>query len=146
MKLDYVPLHFFPLSALSKPLRAILLGYGVLLLIIVLRLLSGARERNRHVAQLAGLTWKRNQFCRGWLITGDTGSGSLHFSALRNRARPLPVRWLLALRSVPRRRIRRTQAADGNNEKINAQTCATISLAACTRKKSKNNFCPENIE
>ena len=27
------------------------------------------------VAQLGGLTWKRNQFCRGWLITGDTGSG-----------------------------------------------------------------------
>ena len=39
-----------------------------------------------------------------------SGSGSLHFSALRNRVRPLPVRWLLALRSVPRRRIRRTQA------------------------------------
>ncbi len=31
--------------------------------------------RKRHVAQLGGLTWKRNQFCRGWLITGDTGSG-----------------------------------------------------------------------
>jgi hypothetical protein len=27
------------------------------------------------VATLGGLTWKRNQFCRGWLITGDTGSG-----------------------------------------------------------------------
>ena len=75
MKLDYIPLHFFPISMLSTPLRAILLGYGILLFIIVLRLLSGARERNRHVAQLAGLTWKRNQFCRGWLITGDTGSG-----------------------------------------------------------------------
>jgi hypothetical protein len=75
MKLDYFPLHFFPLSALSTPFRAILLGYGILLSIIVLRLLSGARERNRHVAQLGGLTWKRNQFCRGWLITGDTGSG-----------------------------------------------------------------------
>ena len=34
------------------------------------------RPRKRtHVARLAGLTWKRNQFCRGWLITGDTGSG-----------------------------------------------------------------------
>jgi hypothetical protein len=75
MKLDYFPLHSFPLSALSTPFRAILLGYGILLSIIVLRLLSGARERNRHVAQLGGLIWKRNQFCRGWLITGDTGSG-----------------------------------------------------------------------
>src|SRR5882724_4292650 len=27
------------------------------------------------VAKLKGLRWKRNQFCRGWLITGDTGSG-----------------------------------------------------------------------
>jgi len=27
------------------------------------------------VAALKGLRWKRNQFCRGWLITGDTGSG-----------------------------------------------------------------------
>ncbi|MGD0349116.1 MAG: type IV secretion system DNA-binding domain-containing protein [Verrucomicrobiota bacterium] len=25
--------------------------------------------------QLGNLTWKRTQFCRGWLITGDTGSG-----------------------------------------------------------------------
>jgi len=29
----------------------------------------------RVVAMLKGLRWKRNQFCRGWLITGDTGSG-----------------------------------------------------------------------
>jgi hypothetical protein len=27
------------------------------------------------VATLKGLRWKRSQFCRGWLITGDTGSG-----------------------------------------------------------------------
>jgi hypothetical protein len=27
------------------------------------------------VAVLRGLRWKRSQFCRGWLITGDTGSG-----------------------------------------------------------------------
>jgi hypothetical protein len=26
-------------------------------------------------ARLAGFTWNRNDFCRGWLITGDTGSG-----------------------------------------------------------------------
>lgn len=28
-----------------------------------------------YVAKLAGLMWTRGQFCRGWLITGDTGSG-----------------------------------------------------------------------
>ncbi len=27
------------------------------------------------VARLKGLRWKRSEFCRGWLITGDTGSG-----------------------------------------------------------------------
>jgi hypothetical protein len=32
-------------------------------------------QRKNFVARLKGLTWKRSQFCRGWLITGDTGSG-----------------------------------------------------------------------
>jgi hypothetical protein len=72
MKLDFVPFPTFHFSALSKSLRAFWLGYAILLLIITVRLLL---LRKRHVAQLGGLTWKRNQFCRGWLITGDTGSG-----------------------------------------------------------------------
>jgi hypothetical protein len=72
MKLDFVSFHLPDLSALSKILRFILLGYATVLLIISMRLLL---IRKRHVAQLGGLTWKRNQFCRGWLITGDTGSG-----------------------------------------------------------------------
>jgi hypothetical protein len=72
MKLDFVSFHLPDLSALSKILRFILLGYATVLLIISMRLLLICK---RHVAQLGGLTWKRNQFCRGWLITGDTGSG-----------------------------------------------------------------------
>jgi hypothetical protein len=75
MKLDFVPFHSPGFSALSGFWRAFLLGYGILLLMVAARLLSGAQGRKRHVAQLGGLTWKRNQFCRGWLITGDTGSG-----------------------------------------------------------------------
>jgi len=51
-----------------------MLGLGILLLIMAIRLLLKP-ERKRLVAKLGGLTWKRNQFCRGWLITGDTGSG-----------------------------------------------------------------------
>ena len=31
--------------------------------------------KRRLVARLKGLRWKRSQFCRGWLITGDTGTG-----------------------------------------------------------------------
>ena len=27
------------------------------------------------IVKLAGLLWTRADFCRGWLITGDTGSG-----------------------------------------------------------------------
>ena len=37
---------------------------------------SPPREPKKYVAKLGvNLTWRRNQFCRGWLITGDTGSG-----------------------------------------------------------------------
>jgi hypothetical protein len=72
MKLDFLPFPPFQLPALSKPLRGFAVGYGILLLIVVARLLL---SRERHVARLGGLTWRRNQFCRGWLITGDTGSG-----------------------------------------------------------------------
>ena len=43
-------------------------GFGILVLVM-----PGRREG--FVARLKGLTWKRSQFCRGWLITGDTGSG-----------------------------------------------------------------------
>ena len=72
MKLDFIPFPSFHLPALSKSLRTFGLGYAILMLIIAGRLLL---SRNRHVARLGGLTWRRNQFCRGWLITGDTGSG-----------------------------------------------------------------------
>ena len=33
------------------------------------------RSHRRITARLAGLSWDRNDFCRGWLITGDTGAG-----------------------------------------------------------------------
>ncbi len=33
---------------------------------------------NRITAHLAGLHWDLNDFCRGWLITGDTGSGKTY--------------------------------------------------------------------
>ena len=35
---------------------------------------TGRSQRNV-IVQLKGLTWTREDFCRGWLITGDTGSG-----------------------------------------------------------------------
>jgi hypothetical protein len=33
------------------------------------------RSGARYSAFLAGFSWNRNDFCRGWLITGDTGAG-----------------------------------------------------------------------
>jgi hypothetical protein len=33
------------------------------------------RAKRAVVVRLKGLTWTREDFCRGWLITGDTGSG-----------------------------------------------------------------------
>ncbi len=35
-----------------------------------------SRRSTKHVVvRLAGFAWTRDDFCRGWLITGDTGSG-----------------------------------------------------------------------
>jgi hypothetical protein len=72
MNLDFIPLPPLHVPACFKSLRAFGIGYAILLFIIAARLLL---SRNRLVARLGGLTWKRSQFCRGWLITGDTGSG-----------------------------------------------------------------------
>jgi hypothetical protein len=36
---------------------------------------SSGKQRKRVVVRLKGLTWTCEDFCRGWLITGDTGSG-----------------------------------------------------------------------
>ncbi len=75
MKVDFIPFHFPNLSAFAKPLRAILIGYGILLIIVACQIIISSRRPKKYVVQLGNLTWKRNQFCRGWLITGDTGSG-----------------------------------------------------------------------
>jgi len=71
MNLNFIPFPAFHLPASFQLLRAFGIGYAVLLFIIAARTLFDRRP----VAQLGGLTWRRNQFCRGWLITGDTGSG-----------------------------------------------------------------------
>ena len=79
MQLNHIP--FNPISvppdlllALRNP-RPFLIAGGILLALIAAWLLFDPRNRKARVARLGGLTWKRNQFCRGWLITGDTGSG-----------------------------------------------------------------------
>jgi hypothetical protein len=75
MQTDYVPFHLLHWGALTKVLKPMLFGYGIILSVIAFRLVLAPRPEKIHVARLGKLTWRRNQFCRGWLITGDTGSG-----------------------------------------------------------------------
>ncbi|HUA67162.1 MAG TPA: type IV secretion system DNA-binding domain-containing protein [Candidatus Saccharimonadales bacterium] len=62
------------LLALKNPRYFLLVGGAILILTAALVLFASFR-RKHCVARLGRLTWRRNQFCRGWLITGDTGSG-----------------------------------------------------------------------
>jgi len=51
-------------------------GAFVLFACYALTLKAGVpRLKRRVIVRLKGLTWTREDFCRGWLITGDTGSG-----------------------------------------------------------------------
>ena len=45
------------------------------LLALIILIVMPQRQRKRIVVRLGGFTWTREDFCRGWLITGDTGSG-----------------------------------------------------------------------
>jgi type IV secretory pathway TraG/TraD family ATPase VirD4 len=52
------------------------IAVGVLWMLATAALLSHLKSRRGHtVVRLAGFKWTRADFCRGWLITGDTGSG-----------------------------------------------------------------------
>jgi Type IV secretion-system coupling protein DNA-binding domain len=76
--LDFLPISpiAFPpdLELLVRHPQYLMLAGGILLALISAWLLFKP-GKGGHVARLGGLTWRRNQFCRGWLITGDTGSG-----------------------------------------------------------------------
>ncbi|MBA2269643.1 MAG: hypothetical protein H0W20_03480, partial [Chthoniobacterales bacterium] len=50
---------------------------GVLWLVALSIVIShlSRRRKERVVIRLGGFKWTRADFCRGWLITGDTGSG-----------------------------------------------------------------------
>ncbi len=45
------------------------------LLALIILIVMPPRPRKRVVARLGGFVWTREDFYRGWLITGDTGSG-----------------------------------------------------------------------
>jgi hypothetical protein len=76
MRLDFMAIHpvSLPLSFVAKRARNLLFASGTLLAGIAASLLFVPWKRRRCIARLGGLIWKRNQFCRGWLITGDIKS------------------------------------------------------------------------
>ena len=55
-----------PVSWLLTGVFAGLAGYAAM---------TTGRPKRNVIVQLKGLRWTREDFCRGWLITGDTGSG-----------------------------------------------------------------------
>jgi hypothetical protein len=78
VKLDIIPFGpIMPPPDLILALRhpQYILAAGGILLVLVAAWLLLKSPRKSYVAKLGSLKWKRNQFCRGWLITGDTGSG-----------------------------------------------------------------------
>jgi hypothetical protein len=77
MKLPFGPISpiTLPVDLIPQNPQQLMLVGGILLSLLAAWLLFLPGNRRNHVVRLGGLTWKRNQFCRGWLITGDTGSG-----------------------------------------------------------------------
>lgn len=78
VKLDLLPFDRLGIPpdivpALRNP-EHVMLAAGIFLILTAAWLLFAPRRKGC-VARLGGLSWRRNQFCRGWLITGDTGSG-----------------------------------------------------------------------
>ena len=65
---------FYSLQILDAPASHILCGAFGLLACYALTLPYAERVR-KVIVRLGGLSWTREDFCRGWLITGDTGSG-----------------------------------------------------------------------
>jgi hypothetical protein len=59
-------------QTLSKPLSWIFSGVFIAFSFVAL---AFRRPKSPPIARLNGLAWSREDFCRGWLITGDTGSG-----------------------------------------------------------------------
>jgi hypothetical protein len=59
---------------MADPITAIALALCVVT--AALLVIYCSRRSTKHVvARLARFRWTRDDFCRGWLITGDTGSG-----------------------------------------------------------------------
>src|SRR5712691_6888838 len=66
---------YFSWTLPSPSSWAMATAFGLLFLCVVTTKRQGSKVRKSVVVRLKGLSWTREDFCRGWLITGDTGSG-----------------------------------------------------------------------
>lgn len=64
---------YYSLQTFAAPVSQIMAGAFGLLTCYVLTLPPASLRKT--IVRLGGLSWTREDFCRGWLITGDTGSG-----------------------------------------------------------------------
>ncbi len=64
---------YYSLQTFDAPVSQVMAGAFGLFTCYVLTIPSAAVRKT--IVRLGGLSWTREDFCRGWLITGDTGSG-----------------------------------------------------------------------
>ena len=65
---------YYSLQVLDAPASQIMAAAFGLFACYALALPVGGRKQ-KAIVRFRGLSWTREDFCRGWLITGDTGSG-----------------------------------------------------------------------
>jgi hypothetical protein len=95
-------------------------------------------SRKSAVVELAGFRWTRADFCRGWLITGDTGSGKtrsgitpLLFQVFKNE--PGGAASASTIRASTGRRFRRWPATSG------VKTTSSCSKSGLTARRRPGN-------
>jgi type IV secretory pathway TraG/TraD family ATPase VirD4 len=72
----FVAIGCYGYTLLPEPWNHAAIVGGVVVAIVFCLTASGrSSPRSPVVAKLGGMTWTMEDFCRGWLITGDTGSG-----------------------------------------------------------------------
>ncbi|OAM88508.1 type IV secretion system DNA-binding domain-containing protein [Termitidicoccus mucosus] len=70
-----VPSRLPAADMLRAPLLAGLTGWALWQLPCAWWAWRDARRKPKPILRLGGFKWTQNDFCRGWLITGETGSG-----------------------------------------------------------------------
>ena len=62
-------------SLMRVPVSAAFAGLACWQVVCGCRACRDERRKPKPILRLGGFAWNLNDFCRGWLITGETGSG-----------------------------------------------------------------------